>query len=267
MTKSNHELMTERPNVQMTSGKLHSVIRALRHCLVIRHSSFVISLLLVPLMTCGCDRGSPAPAATTSSTGNGVIHGRVFFVGEPPPRRIIPGSPNCVDESVVVGPAGGLKNVIVFLADARPAPTLDTNPEVLDQINCVYVPHVLALHTGQTLRIKSSDALMHNVNLQCAVNPQTNFGFAAPGQKDVQFAASEPPFRVKCDVHPWMSAWIGVFDHPWFAVTGDDGSFTISHVPAGTYTLAAWHEALPRQEQRITISDTSPADVTFNFRP
>jgi hypothetical protein len=222
-------------------------------------------LHLALLTLAGCDRGSLAPAAATSPAGNGIIHGRVFLVGDPPPRRIIPGSPNCPDESIVVGPAGGLKNVIVFLADAPAGPMIDSNPAVLDQINCMYVPHVLALHAGQTLRIKSSDALMHNVNLQCAVNPQANFGFAAPGEKDMQFASPEAPFRVKCDVHPWMSAWIGVFDHPWFAVTGEDGSFTISHVPPGTFTLAAWHEALPRQQQRITVSDASPADVTFNF--
>jgi len=226
----------------------------------------ILPILCAALLIPGCDRSSPAPAATASATGTGVVRGRVFLVGQPPPQRIIPGSPNCPDESIVVGPAGGLKNVIVFLADAPASPMAGQAPVVLDQINCIYVAHVLALHSGQTLRIKSSDPMMHNVNLQCAVNPQANFGFAGPGQKDVQLASPEPPFRVKCDVHPWMTAWIGVFDHPWFAVTGDDGSFSIQHVPPGTYTLVAWHEALPRQQQRIIVSDTSPADATFNFR-
>jgi hypothetical protein len=267
---TNDELMIECPNAQMTRRTFHSVIRTFGHSFVIRHSNFVIKLLFpcLLLLLGACNRGSPAPAATTSPTGTATIRGRAFFVGDAPPKRIIPGSPGCPDESIVVGPAGGLKNVIVFLADAPAAPMdASASPAVLDQINCVYVPHVLALHTGQTFRIKSSDAIMHNVNLQCAANPQANFGFAGPGQRDLQFALPESPFRVKCDVHPWMSAWIGVFDHPWFAVSGDDGSFSIGHVPAGTYTLVAWHESLPRQQQRITVRDGSPIDATFNFRP
>jgi hypothetical protein len=227
---------------------------------------FALPILTAALLIPGCGRGSPAPAAAASTAGNGVVRGRVFLIGDAAPARIIPGSPNCRDESVVVGPTGGLKNVIVFLGDAPPSPALGQSPVVLDQINCVYVPHVLALHTGQTLRIKSSDPMLHNVNLQCAANPQANYGFAGPGYKDVQLALPESPFRVKCDVHPWMTAWIGVFDHPWFAVTDDDGSFSIQHVPPGAYTLVAWHEALSRQRQRITVSDAAPADVTFNFR-
>ena len=71
---------------------------------------------------------------------------------------------------------------------------------------------------------------------------------------------------MKCDVHPWMTAWIGVFNHPYFAVTSSDGSFTISHVPPGNYTLAAWHEALPQQQQSITVSDSSTSDVKFTFQ-
>jgi plastocyanin len=170
------------------------------------------------------------------------------------------------NEMIVVGPGGGLKNVIVFLKDAPPTATASAEPVVLDQVNCVFVPHVVAVQTGQTLRIKSSDSLMHNAHLQCVANPDANFGFPAPGQKDVVLNLPESPFRVKCDVHPWMTAWVGVFAHPWFAVSADDGSFTIDHVPPGDYTLAAWQEALPQQEQTIHVTGDKPVEVLFSFQ-
>jgi hypothetical protein len=215
----------------------------------------------------GCGKGSPSPssASTTPATGDGIIQGRVTLAGPQPPQQIISNSPNIPDETIVADTSSGLKNVIVFIQDAPPAPPPSTQPVILDQIGCVYVPHVIAIQTGQTLRIKSSDNLMHNVDIQSSLNPQANFGFPAPGQHDFSFATPEPPFPVKCDVHPWMSAWIGVFNHPWFAVSASDGSFTISHVPPGNYTLIAWQEALPQQQQQITVSNSSPTQVQFNF--
>jgi len=179
--------------------------------------------------------------------------------------KIIPGSPQVKDESIVVGPRGGLKNVIVFLEDAPRSTFVLPNPAVLDQVKCVYVPHVLAVQTGETLRIKSSDAVMHNVHLKCQVNPDVNFGFNGISQRDITLNSAEAPFPVRCDVHPWMSAWIGVFNHPWFAVTAEDGSFTIQHVPPGHYTLAAWQEVLPQQEQSIDVSATGQTEADFTF--
>ncbi len=228
-------------------------------------------LILACAVFAGCGK-EPADQSSPSSgspvTGNGVIHGRILLVGNPPAEKIIPGSPKAKDESIVVGASGGLKNVIVFLKDAPPAaPEAPGDPPaVLDQINCVYVPHVLAIRGGQTLRLKSSDALMHNVHLQSLVNRDANYGFAGVGQRDIVLEKAEAPFNVKCDVHPWMSAWIGVFDHPWFAVSAEDGSFTISHVPPGNWTLAAWQEALPQQEQKIPVNESSPTDVIFQFQ-
>jgi plastocyanin len=219
--------------------------------------------MLLPLG--GCDRGNAPETARAAAAGEGVIRGRVTLVGFAPLRKVIPGSPMIADESIVTGTEQGLKNVIVYLKDAPKATFVLQAPVVLDQVKCVYVPHVVAVQTGETLRLKSSDALMHNVHLKCAVNPDANYGFPSPGQRDIQLASPEAPFAVRCDVHPWMSAWVGVFDHPWFAVTGDDGSFTIAHVPPGKYTLVAWQEVLPEQEEQITISNGGETKVDFAF--
>jgi hypothetical protein len=226
----------------------------------------LLTCALAASLLAGCGRESPGDnAARPAESGDGVIHGKVTISGFVPQMKTIPGSPMTPDESIVVGSGRGLKNVIVYLKDAPKATFVLQTPAVLDQVKCMYVPHVLAVQVGQTLRIKSSDALMHNVHLKSLVNPDSNYGFPGIGQKDISLNDAEAPFPVKCDVHPWMSAWIGVFDHPWFAVTGDDGSFTIEHVPPGKYTLAAWQETLPEQEQTITITSPGSCEADFTF--
>jgi len=212
----------------------------------------------------GCGRRE-APEARAAAAGNGVIKGRVVFLGTPPEAKMIAGSPMALDESILVGPGRGLKNVIVYLKDAPASASALPAPAVLDQVKCVYVPHVLAVQAGQVLRLKSSDAVLHNVHLKCLVNPDANYGFNGIGQQDITLSSPEAPFAVRCDVHPWMSAWIGVFDNPWFAVTGDDGSFTIEHVPPGQYTLVAWQETLPQQEQQITVQAAGQTEAGFTF--
>jgi Polysaccharide lyase family 4, domain II len=231
----------------------------------------IATLVLVSALLAGCGRSSEpssVSAGESPATGNGTITGKVILAGTPPTQLLIPGSPQIKDETLVCDPSGGIQNVIVFLANAPEAAKLATDrpPVILDQVNCVYVPHVLAVQTGQPLIVKSSDSCMHNVQFQDVKNPPYNFGFSNPSSKQIALQDAEPPFRVKCDVHPWMTAWIGVFNHPYFAVTASDGSFTISHLPPGTYTLEAWHEALPQQQQSITVSDSSTSDVKFTFQ-
>ena len=224
-------------------------------------------LVALAIFPAACERSptTPPAATTAASSGNGVIRSRIVLQGIAPTMRIIPGSPQVKDETIVVGSGGGLKNVIVYLENAPPASPPTQAPAALDQINCVYVPHVLAVQAGQTLRLKSSDPVLHNVLLQCSLNPPANYGFPTIGERAITLKLPEPPFNVRCDVHPWMSAWIGVFAHRWFAVTADDGSFSITHVPPGNYTLAAWHEALPLQRQNVTVSEASATVVRFTF--
>jgi hypothetical protein len=105
----------------------------------------------------------------------------------------------------------------------------------------MYVPHAIAVMAGQDMRIRSSDNVMHNVHLLPFSNREKNFGMPGPGEVSQVFNAPEI-FRVKCDIHPWMNAWVGVFDHPCFAVTGATGEYEITGIPPGKYTLKAWHE-------------------------
>ena len=124
-----------------------------------------------------------------------------------------------------------------------------------DQSGCRFTPHVFALRVGQTLRVFNPDGTLHTVHAYSRVN--TGFNDAMPKFRTVLekvFDKAEPtPFAVKCEVHPWMNAWVAVFDHPYYFVTGRDGSFRIGNLPAGTYELEIWHERLPAQTHTVTV--------------
>jgi len=166
-----------------------------------------------------------------------------------------------VDESLAVDDGGGLRNVIVYVKDGPPV-DVPSSAVVMDQVHCRFSPHVVAVRTGQVLRFHSGDAVPHNVRGQCQANEPFNFMMASAGQSQDQ-TFSKPEFvQVHCDVHPWMNGYVGVFDHPLFAVSGDGGESRIEHLPPGNYTLAAWHERLGTREQPLTISD---ARVTVDF--
>jgi hypothetical protein len=237
-------------------------------------------LLLLPLAA--CDRAgdvsgearSPETTARRPATqpGTAVVRGKVTLTGwtgtKTSARQVSCGSHQhaVMDESVLLAGDGGLKNVVVHVKNAPLVPMTAPEPAVLDQVNCRYEPHVLAMRLGQVLRVKSSDATLHNVQLIGEKNPRINRGFTSVGHIDLTLKHPEV-LQVKCDVHPWMSAYVAVFDHPYFAVTQEDGSFEIAQLPAGTYTLAAWHERFGEIEQRVTVSNGSAARADFVYKP
>ena len=209
------------------------------------------------------------------------VTGKVKLVGPPPDMGTIDmgAQKQCAalhpdpvtEETVVVGEGGELKNVVVSLKpsddDAVPnAPPVTTEPAVMDQKGCMFEPHVLAMRAGQPLVLKNSDPFLHNVHSQSTANEAFNMAMptANAGQKaDPQPKAPET-IKVKCDVHPWMTGWIAVFDHPYFAVTADDGTFTIKGLPDGSYTLTAWHERYGTKDQKVTVKDgKATADFAF----
>jgi plastocyanin len=209
------------------------------------------------------DQNYPALPPPAKVDHPATISGRVLFEGKPPqlPPLNTSGDPHCQrlhpdglpDESVVVADDGAMANVFVYLKDGPRSDGSANAPALIDQIGCQYVPHAVAVQVNQTLRIKSSDPVMHNVHLLANVNPAANLSETGPGEQTIKFAAPEM-IHVRCDVHPWMKAIVGVFDSPYFAVTGSDGKFEIRNIPPGTYTLAAWQERLGEKTQKVTVA-------------
>ena len=201
------------------------------------------------------------------------MRGIVTLAGKPPVMAMIANQPchsgagPLREETVVADESGHLQNVIVFLEDPPPAPPGQNLPSiVLDQVNCRYVPHVLALRAGQTLHVTTSDPTLHNVHGTCTANDPFNFALVAPGQsKDLNFQQPEL-FPIRCDVHSWMKAYVQVFSHPFFAVTDKNGVFEIENVPAGSYTLAAWQEKYGTLRQSVKIDDGRVTEASFTFR-
>ena len=133
-------------------------------------------------------------------------------------------------------------------------------PVVIDQKGCQYHPHVLGIRAGQTLQLRNSDGLLHNVHALPKVN--TPFNMAMPANRltaDSKFGKEEGMFLVKCDVHGWMTAYVGVFANPFFSVSGTDGKYKISGLPPGNYEIEAWHEKLGTQTAKVTVAAAKPA--------
>ena len=137
---------------------------------------------------------------------------------------------------------------------------------MLNQQGCTYAPHVSGIMTGQTLIIRNSDPTLHNVHALPKNNEEFNQGQPFQDMElEKEFGTAEVMVRFKCDVHPWMSAYMGVVDHPFFATSGADGSFAIEGLPAGDYVLEAWHETLGAQTQSVTVAADGAVDVSFDF--
>jgi len=169
----------------------------------------------------------------------------------------------------VVGAGGELADVIVSLKGISGKSTGATAaPLVMDQKGCLYYPQILAVQTGQKIIVKNSDTCVHNVHTVPKENAPQNM-VQMPGGADLNFTFDKPePFlKFQCDVHPWMFAWVSVFDHPYFAVSGGDGKFTIKNVPPGKYTLEATHRKLGVQTAEIEVKDTGAAqNFTFEIK-
>ena len=251
-----------------------------------------LAALFLALAVAGCGGGQPAaeqpagdaaPAAPAAAPIDpatvATITGKVAFTGQAPPRvRIrMDAVPACTQASpdpayvqeVVVNDNNTLQNVFVYVKEGLgdrsfPAPA----PEVgLDQRGCMYNPHVLGLVVGQKLRIKNSDPTNHNIHPLPKENREWNQSMP-PGSADLvqEFARPEIMIPVKCNVHPWMITYIGVQRHPFFAVTGADGSFEIKGLPPGNYVIEAWHEKFGTLQQNVTVGASETKQVDFSIQ-
>ena len=246
-----------------------------------------LGLLLVAIVAAGCGGGSepaaePKAAAPAVNPVNpdtaGNITGKITFAGTAPAAQPIrmTSDPNCqpdpaaaVTQSLLVGDGGGLQNVFVYVKDGLGNLVFPVNmtPVVLDQKGCMYAPHVFGVMVGQPVEISNSDATLHNVHAMPKENREFNQGLALKGTKLTHvFTKKEVMVPFKCDVHNWMHAYMSVLDHPFFAVTGADGAFTLKGLPPGTYTIEAIHEKLGAQAQSVTIAEKETKDLAFSFK-
>ncbi|MEW6272343.1 MAG: carboxypeptidase regulatory-like domain-containing protein [Thermodesulfobacteriota bacterium] len=216
---------------------------------------------------------TPAIAAA-----QGKISGKVTFSGTPPaPSKLkMDADPVCAaahpgganSEDVVVGDGGGLQNVFVYLKEVPGNFPAKSEPAVIDQKGCLYTPRVVGLQTGQPLKFLNSDSTLHNVHGMPKNNPGWNFAMPKfVKQKETKdLTKPEVMVAVKCDVHPWMAGYVGVLPHPFFAVTGKDGSFTIENVPPGEYEIVAWQEKLGTQSGKVKVDAGGAATSDFTFK-
>jgi hypothetical protein len=226
--------------------------------------------------------GAAAPAASAAGpvagvTGSASITGKIVFEGAVPAAEKFKMSadafcakshPGDVSrEDIAIGKDKGLANVFVYVKSGingtYPAPA---TAATIDQRGCTYHPHVFGMVAGQSLEILNSDDTLHNIHSLPEKNEAFNLGMPVKGMKYTKkFDKPEVMIRIKCDVHGWMSAFCGVLSHPFFAVTAADGTYTIKDLPAGTYTIEAWHEKLGTQTQQVTVGaqESKPAAFTF----
>jgi plastocyanin len=242
--------------------------------------------LAVAIAACGgSDQSKSAQASSPKAAPDakrvdaataGTISGKVVLEGAAPQNPTIKmtsdtacGSAELAGESYVVD-NGGLKNVFVYIKDGLGNKYIfdtPTEPVRIDQKGCHYVPHVVGVRTSQPVEIVNSDNTLHNVHGMPKDNQEFNQGQPVQGMKnDFTFKSPEVLIPLKCDVHSWMNAYVGVVDHPYFAVTGDGGKFELRGVPPGSYSIEAVHEKLGRVSLPVTLGDKESKELTFSFK-
>jgi len=210
-----------------------------------------------------------------------TITGTVKFDGEVP-KKLRPiamdADPECAkkhsgpvpSEMLVLGDGNTMANIFVTITKGLPdkewpAPKA---PVVLDQKGCQYIPHVTGIMVNQPMRILNSDGILHNVHSLSKVNKSFNIAMPASRTETLEtFTQTEGMFVIKCDIHPWMKAFIQVMPHPFFDVTGKDGKFTIKDLPAGTYEVEIWHEKLGTKSASVTVGADETKTADFALSP
>jgi plastocyanin len=244
------------------------------------------------LILCACGKGKDAPAAgdttaaATPSTpaaapqGGATISGTISFTGTPPANPTIDMSEEATcaakyttpptDPRVLVA-GGKLANAFVYVKTGLPAGSSYTAPSTpvnLDQRGCLYHPRIFGVMVGQPIEIINSDPLLHNIKAVPKENRGFNISQPSEGMKTTRtFTKPEVMVPLECNVHGWMNAYAGVMNHPFFAVSGEDGTFTIRGLPAGTYEIEAWHEKLGTRTVSVTVTENGTATADLAFSP
>jgi hypothetical protein len=244
-----------------------------------RYTPTLAAVLALLILACAA---ALLVAPKVSAAGGGSISGSVKLSGTAPHMKGIDMSkdPYCVKqhennpvkmENVVVGSSGGLQNVVLYITEglsSDAASSLSSEEPTVDQHNCMYVPHVIALDVNQKFKVTTTDQTTHNIH-----------PLPAPGTGNIGWNKSQPPgappietswkapeaISVKCNIHPWMHGWHVVVKGP-YAITDENGSYTIKNVPPGSYTVTAWQEEYGTQTQKVTVAAGQPAKADFTFK-
>lgn len=266
----------------------------IRHLVRDRRINTALAVAIFAL-SARCDSKDPAPSGSKQSTsavenspssitvqrnkfGTGVIKGKVTLSEIPRPSSgyLMSGDVFCaragegkaiMPDGRKVGTGGAMPFVFVYVKSGIEG-SYDAPSEAvtLDQKGCHYEPHVMGLMVNQPLEIRNSDPTAHNVHAQAQKNDSFNIAQAQQNSTaQRKFDHPEVMVRFKCDVHSWMEAYAGVLPHQFFAVSGEDGQFSIGRLPAGEYVVEAWHELYGRREQRVTLKDGEQIQMDFVF--
>jgi len=250
-------------------------------------------VLAAGIWGCGGNKGNASAGSSTGAvaqaggsgsgaagpTGNAAVSGVIHFTGTAPANPKIDMSQESVcagkyttpptDPQFVVAD-GKLGNVFVYVKSGLPAGATypaPSTPVEIDQRGCLYHPRVFGVQVDQDILIKNDDAVLHNIKAVPTTNRGFNISQPSAGMTSKRkFSSQEVMVPLECNVHGWMHAWVGVLPHPFFSTSGADGSFSIKNLPAGTYTIEAWHEKLGTQTQTVTVGagETKTADFTFS---
>jgi len=228
-----------------------------------------------PAAPAGASAAAPAAAP---ATGGATVTGKVSFDGTAPAMAPIKMDADAYcksqhatpvyEQEVVVNPNKTLQWVLVYVKEGAngtyPAPTAAVE---LNQQGCQYHPHVFGIQAGQPLKVVNSDGTLHNIHALPKKNTEFNIGQPFKGMETVKkFDNPETGLHFKCDVHKWMGAYCAVLNHPFFAVTSDQGTFEIKNVPPGNYVIEAWQEKFGASDQNVTVSGTEAKTVDFGFK-
>lgn len=226
----------------------------------------------------GPSRGfGPRPVAAAQAGRGGTIRGRITLTGALPGNPIVRMGmdPACAEMhrgervlqgSVLVGPEGGLANVFVMLEGRFPQVPVPAAPVDIDQRGCLYRPRVVGMRVGQRLRVRNSDDVLHNVHAASPTGNAFNVGQPKAGLVfEFTPQAPEVMLKVGCDVHSWMTTYVGIVTHPFFAVTDARGAFEIASVPPGTYPVRLWHERLGSVTRTVVVTAGTPATLDYGY--
>lgn len=251
--------------------------------------------IFVVLLSAGCKKKEEAEAPlteTTPTTGapsggagafsealaTSTVKGKASFKGQAPSKNKIQMSaePICMkshpepvySQQVEVNDNGTLQYVLVYVKEGAEKWTYKPpqQPVVLDQKGCMYDPHVFAIQIDQPLKILNSDPILHNIHSWPKINTPFNLGMPNKGMEFTRKFTKPEIVPIRCDVHKWMSAFAGVFPHPFHSVTGKDGTFSLK-LPPGDYVIEAWHEKFGTQSQKVTIADKETKEIEVTFQP